>query len=338
MPRIGRIDAPGALHHIIIRGIEKKPIFLSDADRDRFIARLGKVLTDTVTPCYAWALMPNHAHLLLRTGLQPIATVMRRLLTGYAQDFNRQHNRHGQLFQNRYKSILCEEDPYLLELVRYIHLNLLRAGEVRNLGELKSYHYSGHAALMGTMAVSWQDTRYVLRLFGSTDGQARRKYEAFAAGGVAHGRRPELTGGGLIRSCGGWSQVKMRRLQGIRKKSDERILGADNFVETVLQQAQEELEQSARLRQRGLDMDALLVRVADYCAVDGESIKTPGKERALVKARSLFCYLAVRKLRMSCTEIARMLGMSQAAVSKLVARGQTETQHEDVKKFIDQKL
>jgi REP element-mobilizing transposase RayT len=336
MPRIGRIDAPGALHHIIIRGIEKKPIFLSDTDRDRFTARLGKVLTDTVTPCYAWALMPNHAHLLLRTGVQPIATVMRRLLTGYAQDFNRQHNRHGQLFQNRYKSILCEEDPYLLELVRYIHLNLLRAGIVRNLGELKAYCYSGHAALMGTMAVSWQDTRYVLRLFGSTDGQARRKYESFAAGGVARGRRPELTGGGLIRSSGGWSQVKIQRLQGIRKKADERILGADDFVETVLQQAQEELEQSASLRQRGLDMDELVSCVADFFDVDSESLKEASKQRTVVKARSLFCYLALRKLRMNGTEVARKLNVTQSAVSKLVAKGQAEAYRESVESIIKQ--
>ena len=336
MPRIGRIDAPAALHHIIIRGKEKKPIFLGDADRDRFTARLGKVLTDTATACYAWALLPNHAHLLLRTGLQPIATVMRRLLTGYAQDFNRQHNRHGQLFQNRYKSILCQEDPYLFELVRYIHLNSLRAGVVRDLSALKSYRYSGHSVLLGTREASWQDTQYVLRLFGKTDGQARRKYASFTAEGLAHGRRPELAGGGLIRSSGGWSQVKIQRLQGLRKKADERILGADDFVAKVLQQAQEALEQSARLRQRGLDMDVLLARVADYCAVDGESIKTAVKERALVKARALSCYLAVRKLRMNCTEVARVLGISQSAVSKLVARGQAEARPEIVKSILGQ--
>jgi REP element-mobilizing transposase RayT len=338
MPRIARIDAPAALHHIIIRSIEKRPIFLSDADRDRFVSRLARVLTDTATACYAWALMPNHAHLLLRTGMQPITTIMRRLLTGYALDFNRHHNRHGPLFQNRYKSILCEEDPYLLELVRYIHLNALRVGVVRDLAELKSYRYSGHAALLGTMDLRWQDTPYVLRLFGSTDGQARRFYETFVTDGIAQGRRPDLTGGGLIRSSGGWKNVKMQRLQGIRKKADERILGADGFVETVLQQAQEEMEQASRLRQRGLNMDALLARVAEHCAVDGARIKTPCKERTLAKARALFSFLAVRKLRMSCTAVARRLEVSQAAVSKLVARGQAQAQNKSVKKFIDEML
>ena len=123
MPRKARIDAPGALHHIIVRGIERRKIFYNDRDRDNFLERLGVVLTETSTPCFAWTLIPNHLHLLLRTGSTPIATVMRRLLTGYAVTFNGRHRRHGQLFQNRYKSILWQADLYLLELVRYIHLN-----------------------------------------------------------------------------------------------------------------------------------------------------------------------------------------------------------------------
>ena len=134
MPRKARIDAPGALHHIIVRGIERRKIFYDDRDRDDFLFRLGQVLTQTETPCFAWALIPNHLHLLLRTGTVPIATVMQRLLTGYAVRFNRRHRRHGHLFQNRYKSILCQEDSYLLESVRYIHLNPLRSRRVRELG------------------------------------------------------------------------------------------------------------------------------------------------------------------------------------------------------------
>ena len=127
MPRKARIDTPGGLHHIIVRGIERRKIFWDDADRDAFVKRLGQVLIETHTDCFAWALLPNHVHLLLRTGLTPITGVMARLLTGYAVEFNRRHRRHGHLFQNRCKSILCQADPYLLELVRYIHLNPLRA-------------------------------------------------------------------------------------------------------------------------------------------------------------------------------------------------------------------
>lgn len=115
MPRQGRIDAPGAIHHIIIRGIERRKIFCDDADGVNFLDRLGGILVDTQTQCFAWALLPNHAHMLVRTGRVPLATVMHKLLTGYAVSFNRKHRRHGQLFQNRYKSILCQEDVYLKE-------------------------------------------------------------------------------------------------------------------------------------------------------------------------------------------------------------------------------
>ena len=123
MPRQARIDTPGALHHIMVRGIERRKIFRDNKDKDNFVERLGSVIKDTSTSCYAWSLQSNHIHLLLRTGDNPISTVMGRLLTGYAVTFNRRYKRHGQLFQNRYKSILCQEDPYFIELVRYIHLN-----------------------------------------------------------------------------------------------------------------------------------------------------------------------------------------------------------------------
>ncbi len=133
MPRKARIDAAGALHHIIVRGIEGRKVFRDDADRENFLDRLADLIPKTRTRCFAWALLPNHAHLLLQTGLLPIASLMRRLLTGYAVSFNLKYRRHGHLFQNRYKSILCQEDAYLKELVRYIHLNPLRAGLVARL-------------------------------------------------------------------------------------------------------------------------------------------------------------------------------------------------------------
>ena len=123
MPRQSRIDAPGAMHHLIARGIERCKIFRNDADCNNFLDRLGGIIDDTGTVCFASLLIANYFHLLLRTGRVPVATVMRRLLTGYAVSHNRRHRRCGHLFQNRYKSILCQEDAYLLELVRYIHLH-----------------------------------------------------------------------------------------------------------------------------------------------------------------------------------------------------------------------
>jgi hypothetical protein len=109
MPLQARIAAPGALHHIVILGIEQTRIFVAEKDREDFISRISVLLQETQTRCYAWALMGSHAHLLLRSGYVPITSVMRRIPTGYAAGFNRIHCRHGRLLQNRYNSILCEE-------------------------------------------------------------------------------------------------------------------------------------------------------------------------------------------------------------------------------------
>ena len=126
MPRSSRLDAPGVLHHVMGRGIERKEIFIDNKDRGDFITRLTTLADDGSMDIYAFALLPNHFHLLCKTKKRPLSSSMRKLLTGYAVRFNRRHKRHGHLFQNRYKSIVCQEDAYLLELVRYIHLNLLR--------------------------------------------------------------------------------------------------------------------------------------------------------------------------------------------------------------------
>ena len=147
MPRTARLDAPGVLHHVMIRGIERRDIFRNNEDREDFIERLKVLCPKTQTSCYGWALMSNHAHFLFRTGTTPLSKLMRSLLTGYVIGFNRRHKRSGQLFQNRFKSIVCQEDIYLQELVRYIHLNPVRAGIVNTLDELRGYQYCGHSCL-----------------------------------------------------------------------------------------------------------------------------------------------------------------------------------------------
>lgn len=325
MPRKARIDAPGALHHIIIRGIERKPIFKDERDYKNLLERLGVVLTETSTPCYAWALMINHIHLLLRTGLVPIATVMRRLLTGYAQQFNRRYNRHGHLFQNRYKSILCEEDPYLLELVRYIHLNPLRTGQVESFQELATYPKTGHSVLLGNMRREWQDTDYVLGLFGKGISAARSSYTTFVREGGNQGRRPDLVGGGLLRSLGGWSALKAKRSQGIRLMGDERILGSSEFVERVIDKANEEYERKTLILMKGPDLDDLIDSVADYCGIDKGILRSASKRRDVSRARSIVCCIAVNRLMLSCVEVARELNLSSSSVSKSAIRGRCDS-------------
>lgn len=310
------------LHHIMCRGIERTKVFENDADREHFLERLGEVLKDTSTTCYAWALIPNHFHLLLRSGPVPISTVMRRLLTGYALWFNRAHCRHGHLFQNRFKSILCQEDAYLLELVRYIHLNPIRAGLVQGIDDLNRYSFSGHSVLMGKAKRGWQDTESILEMFGERVGAARRWYKDFVEKGIDQGKRSDLSGGGLIRSAGGWEAIRGFKKERIFQKSDERILGDGDFVEDVLRSAEETMEKRYALRARGYDLMKVSSRVAEVLGVKEEDVWAKGRYPRIVEARSLLCYWAVREVGQTMAFLAARFGISVPAVSKSVSRGE----------------
>ncbi len=321
MPRKARLDAPGAVHHIIIRGIERRKIFRFDSDRQDFIKRLACIVNETKTQCLAWALMPNHIHLLLRTGRVPIAKVMQRLLTGYAVRFNRKYRRHGQLFQNRYKSILCQEDLYLKELVRYIHLNPLRAELVADLNGLERFNWCGHGVLAGKRKNDWQEIKGVLKHFGKRRTSAIRTYREFVSKGAAAGRQPELTGGGLIRSSGGWDAVKKLRNNCIRLKGDERILGNTEFVLDMLARANEDLSEKTRLRTRGIDFDAVVARVAQLLNLSIGAVRSRDKTPQSVKARRLICHFAHNDLGLSTVDIARHLSIHQSVVSRAARQG-----------------
>ena len=323
MPRLARLDAPGVLHHIMIRGIERRNIFKNAKDREDFLDRLSILLPETQTSCYAWVFIPNHAHFLFRTGQVPLATLMRRLLTGYVVSFNRRHKRSGQLFQNRYKSIVCQEDIYLRELVRYIHLNPVRAGIVSSLSELNRYAYCGHSVLMDNKRRLWQDVDYVLGYFGDNHRRARIEYYSYVEAGLSQGRRDDLTGGGLIRSLGGWSEVRKHGLKGQSHiKSDERILGESDFVADVISQANEAFDRKYEFKRLGYDVVRIAERVAEICDIERDDIFLRGKQQKRVKARSLFCYWAVRELGTSLTELARRLNLSVPAVGYSVDRGE----------------
>jgi hypothetical protein len=278
--------------------------------------------------------MTNHVHLLVRTGSVPISTVMRRLLTGYAQQFNRRYRRHGQLFQNRFKSILCEEDPYLLELVRYIHLNPIRAWIVKDLKSLKTYPHCGHGVIMGKLKYDWQDVDYILRMFARKVGHARRSYSAFVSKGIDMGRRSELTGGGLVRSVGGWSVLKALRSTASRIMGDERILGSSEFVKSVLKHANEDYETKTFAALKGFDTNYVLSKVSDFFGIEPEFISGIGKQRKAAVARSIVCFLAVEKLRISGREVARKLKMTPSSVSKASARGRSDDRSELIWKEI----
>jgi putative transposase len=319
MPRQPRLDTPGALHHVMARGIEGTDIFLSDEDRTDFLDTLASQCKAESLKVYAWALIPNHLHLLVRTGNRPIFASMRKILTGYVVRFNRRHQRRGHLFQNRYKSILCEKDPYLLELARYIHLNPVRAGIVKTMKELGRYPWTGHSAILGVLKREWQDTGEILRYFGGRRELAIRRYIAFVEKGVSKERRPELVGGGLLRSAGGWSEVASMRKRGIGMASDARILGEGGFVERVIAEADERERETLRLRGRTPELSALLREVAEKEGMKEEVLRAPRRRREVVGVVKFFCQLAVRRYGYTGASVARFLGFTTSLVNRYAA-------------------
>ena len=318
MPRQARLDAPGTLHHVMSRGIEGTNIFRTDKDRDDFLDRLAAQCEADALKVYAWALIPNHFHLLVRTGNRPLFEGMRKILTGYVVRFNRRHKRQGHLFQNRYKSIVCEEDPYLLELTRYIHLNPLRAGMVRTIKELDRYPWSGHSAIMGTVKREWQDTGEILRYFGKGNRSIKR-YAAYVGEGISGGKREDLVGGGLLRSVGGWSQVVSMRRRGQGMASDERILGNGEFVERVIAETERQERETLRLRRKVPELGALLKEVALREGLDEEELKKVRRRREVSAAIKVFCQLAVKKYGHSGASVARFLGATTSLVNRYAA-------------------
>lgn len=307
---------------MIQRGIERGRIFKGTSDYQAFMERLGRILLETKTSCYGWVLMPNHFHLFVRTGQDPLGRVMQRVLTWYAGYYNRHNERSGHLFQNRFKSIICEEEPYFLELVRYIHLNPVRAGLARTMKDLLRYEWSGHGTLMGVRRCEWQDTDRVLGGFGGGVRQARRRYWEFLSEGLSQGHRKEFEGGGVLRSMGGMIEyVRASKKTNGRLAGDERILGSGEFVAEMLAEAEKVERRQSRLRRRGWDLASITKRGAEEAGLTPDLARGKGRTPRECRARALVCFWAVRELGYSGVEVANHLGISNPAVSLNARRG-----------------
>ena len=298
--------------------MERREIFVDALDRNDFVSRLAILAQGDGMAIYAWVLMPNHFHLLCKTKKRPLSSSMRRLLTGYAINFNKRHKRQGHLFQNRYKSIICQEDAYLKELVRYIHLNLIRVGMVKNIQELNKSSWSGHSALMGNVERDWQDTKYVLSFFGR-GAAGKRNYLEFVKRGIPLGQRPELVGGGLIRSSGGRAEVLSMRGRGQRQVSDQRILGDGEFVESVLSQMGDLGKENFRAGTKRIDLRTLADKVCNVHKVLPGELRSGGRRHEIVEARRIFSWLTVKEFGYSGAEVARYLGVTTSCVNRAVS-------------------
>jgi REP element-mobilizing transposase RayT len=304
----------------MVRGINKAAIFHDDQDRRKFLDRLGENIVDAMCSIYAWALMTNHAHLLFKSGDKGLSTVMRKLLTWYAIYHNRRHKRTGHLFENRYKSIICDEENYLLALIRYIHLNPVRAGLVKTLAELDRYPWSGHSAVMNKQECPWMDTDYVLLQFNDTTRKARNAYRSFVHEGVGMGRKPELTGGGLVRSLGGWSQVQSAQRKGQKTEYDERILGSGEFVTAIFKEAEEKQVRQLKLRRTGLTIAGIIQKECAAARISERELKNGSRRHAVSMARMRIARRGVEELGLISAEIARHLGVCTSTITRAVEK------------------
>ncbi len=299
MPRQPRIDAPGMVHHVIARGIERNRIFLDDKDQYFFIERLGDLVVDTGDPAYAFALIPNHFHLLVRSEKTPIATLMRRLLTAYALHFNRKYGRSGHLFQNRYKSVPCGDEVYFRELIRYIHLNPVRAG-LCSFKELPAFRFCGHGSILANRRLPWLDADHVLKLFGRSDLPARMAYQEFIEGGVGSIQTVDLRASGV--DSGNLLEDRGRSLPepGISRIYEKNILNTD----------------------RHADIMRLIDRVCSANDVTRRELLGKSRIRKVSNARAELAREMAAGLGMTRSQIAKQLSVRPAAVGKMLHRGE----------------
>lgn len=276
----------------------------------------------------------GHFHLLLRTGPTPLSTVMRRLMTGYAVTFNIRYRRSGHLFQNRYKSVVCEEDAYLLELIRYIHLNPLRARLVEDLKSLDKYPWTGHSVLIGKqknplvpeIPPAIEEDKYlaektvedVLQYFGKSLKEARRRYRQFVEKGIKQGRREDLQGGGLIRSSGGDKAGLLGLKKEEREKGDARILGSGDFVERVISNSHR-IEYPKIVRK--IPLPELVGRISKFLKTEKDEVLFGNRKQINCYARNLICFIAVKSMGYKFNEIADTLKMHPVTAGRCAEKG-----------------
>jgi len=231
-------------------------------------------------------------------------------------------NQRPQSLQNRYKSIIVEEDPYFLELVRYIHLNPIRAGIVKEMSELDNYPYSGHSVILGSQKLKPQDVTGVLEFFGKRMRAARAEYRLFAAAGIEKGVREDLRGGGLIRSTGRREKLNQKRKEE-RELGDERILGSGSFVEEVLKGQKREATRST-----SHDFEGILEETCKKFRVSREQILNGSRARDISRARRVFFLRAHEEAGQSFTVLGGLCGFSHTSVREAIAKARMEEQEE----------
>jgi putative transposase len=290
MARKPRIEYPGAFFHIIVRGNNRENIFLNSTDYFRYLQKLGYFCEEGDTTLYAYCLMPNHIHLLVEMGKVSLSKVLQRFHTWYTLYFNRRYDRVGHLFQGRYKAILCDRDAYLLELVRYIHLNPLRAGLVE---VLEDYPWSSHRIYIGVDKSEAIDPSFVLGQLSRDPSAAKKSYKSFVMEAISQGRRQDLY-----------------------KVSDQRILGNEAFHKQVFQRHRGEEGEFVGMPTVHFELDELEEIMEEAMGVEYGLLRSG--VRLGTRMRRIFCYVARTYGAHKAKDVAAYIGKDLATVTHAV--------------------
>jgi putative transposase len=306
MPRKSRLSPAGAFYHIMARGIEGRDIFCDDEDRRKFLDLLTYRIKRTGFKCYAWVLMSNHYHLLIRTNEKHLSELMRGLNAGYAQYYSKKNKRRGYLFQDRYKSQVTQDQGYVEKLVQYIHLNPLRAGICKDLAELNDYSWSGHIVLLGKKPAPFQDTWPVLRKFSSTVEEGRIGYLKFIASASA-----------LSETIDSISQQKSND-----HHSTNYVVGDPEFVKQVLSAQKDAYTKKIRRQLDGLSIEALAEKVSAAAGINVQELLQRSRGNWHADVRKIFAFICYREYSISIVAIAKYLNIAHSAVSLAIRQAE----------------
>jgi putative transposase len=291
MARKPRVEFEGAFYHVIARGNQRRSIFSNDRDREAYLGRIERYRKRYDFIVYGYVLMSNHVHLLIQTRKVPLSKIMQGIQGGFTQRYNRLHRTTGHLFQGRFKAILCDRDAYLLELVRYIHLNPAR---IRQPQDPWKYRWSSHRAYLGGWTAVEVNSEEVLAQLGPTKTEARRAYVGFMKDGLSLGH-----------------------LEKFYQTIDQRFLGDEEFVERI-ERKTDRKEEAVGVKK--VSFRRLLEAVAAQQGFSPERLTDVARSRHLTKTRTLLVYLARHWSGATSKELGLRLKRDASMISKLYSK------------------
>ena len=321
MPRFARIVYPGGIYHVISRFHNREHLLTDQSERDYYLSLLGQGLEKTDTLLLAWCLMSSHVHLVVKAGKEPLDRLMKGIHSGFAGWLNRKKGRKGAVFSDRYKSILVEEEPYLIELVRYVHNNPVRARVTKTA---KQSRWSSHRHYLGMHeSPEWLNSGYVLSMFAKYPKVAREKFSQFVDEGKREKRRKDFSG-----ERSGSAARKFQQAMGDGWRISGPIVGSEQFqakvLEDILAIDNQAKNIGGTLQHRGTGhrptLDELIAVATAVMGLEPWEFDQQPQKRPCATARQLIVWIWVQRCGGKQIDVSRKLETSTAAVSKWYGR------------------